>query len=61
MIIKRHGYKTWAERVGFGRRWAVETAIDPFEALFGDYAAARAIQSAQREVGLRVELYNQLC
>nr|MDO8081432.1 hypothetical protein [Candidatus Freyarchaeota archaeon] len=60
MIIKRRGYKTWIERVGFGRRWTVETAIGSFKALFWGHVAARTIQSAQLEVGLNVAVYNLL-
>lgn len=60
-FIKRHGYETWKKKVGFGRRWAVETAIGSFKALFGEYVAARTLQSAQWEVGLKVAVYNQLC
>ncbi|MEM2145745.1 MAG: IS5/IS1182 family transposase, partial [Candidatus Jordarchaeaceae archaeon] len=59
--VKRKGYKAWAWEVGFGRRWAVETAIGSFKALFGEYVAARTLEAAQWEVGLKVVVYNQLC
>ncbi len=60
-FIKRHGYKAWVEKVGFGRRWAVETAIGSFKAMFGECVAAQTLQAAQREVGLKVAVYNRLC
>ncbi|MEM2958604.1 MAG: IS5 family transposase [Candidatus Jordarchaeaceae archaeon] len=59
--VKRKGYKAWAREVGFGRRWAVETAIGSFKAMFGEYVAARTLEAAQWEVGLKVAVYNQLC
>ena len=59
--VKRHGYKAWAREVGFGRRWAVETAIGSFKAMFGECVAARTLEAAQWEVGLKVAVYNQLC
>nr|MDO8080353.1 IS5 family transposase [Candidatus Freyarchaeota archaeon] len=59
--VKRNGYKAWAREAGFGRRWAVETAIGSFKAMFGEYVAARTLEAAQWEVGLKVAVYNQLC
>ena len=59
--VKRKGYEAWAKEVGFGRRWAVETAIGSFKAMFGEYVAARTFEAAQWEVGLKVAVYNQLC
>ena len=60
-LIKQHGYETWKSRVGFGRRWAVETAMGSFKAMFGEGVAARTLQAAQLEVGLKVAVYNRLC
>jgi hypothetical protein len=34
-IIRELGYVTWAETVGYGRRWAVETTYSAFKRLFG--------------------------
>jgi hypothetical protein len=59
--VKRKGHEVWAREVGFGRRWAVETAIGSFKAMFGEYVAARTLEAAQWEVGLKVAVYNQLC
>jgi len=59
--VKRDGYEAWTREVGFGRRWAVETAIGSFKALFGEYLAARTLETTQLEVGLKVAVYNQLC
>ncbi|MEM2047676.1 MAG: hypothetical protein QXZ06_07330 [Candidatus Jordarchaeales archaeon] len=39
--------------MGFGRRWAVETAIGSFKALFGEYVMARTRETAQWEAGLK--------
>jgi len=37
--------------VGFGRRWAVETAIGSFKATFGECVMARTLEAAQLEAG----------
>jgi hypothetical protein len=29
-LVRSLGYEEWAERVGYGRRWAVETAYSSF-------------------------------
>ena len=51
--VKRKGYEAWAKDVGFGRRWAVETAIGSFKAMFGEYVAARTFEAAQWEAGFK--------
>jgi hypothetical protein len=47
--------------VGFGRRWAAETATGSFKAMFGEYVAACTLEAAQWEVELKVAVYNKLC
>ena len=59
--VRKHGLRVWKRMVGFGRRWAVETAIGSFKAMFGESVMARTVEAAQLEVGLKVAVYNRLC
>ena len=51
------GYDTWAETVGYGRRWAVETAYSTFKRLFGESALGRRLDSISVELALKVMFY----
>ncbi|MHA1208098.1 MAG: hypothetical protein ACTSRF_02500, partial [Candidatus Freyarchaeota archaeon] len=59
--VRKHGLRVWKRMVGFGRRWAVETAIGSFKAMFGESVMTRTVEAAQLEVGLKVAVYNRLC
>jgi len=59
-MIKELGYSTWAETVGYGRRWAVETAYSTFKRLFGEGAMGRSLGSIALELAGKVALYNML-
>jgi len=41
--IRELGYGTWAELVGYGGRWAVETAYSTFKRVFGENAMGRSL------------------
>jgi IS5 family transposase len=58
--IRELGYGTWAELVGYGRRWAVETAYSTFKRLFGESAMGRSLGSIALELAGKVALYNML-
>jgi len=58
--VRRLGYDGWAYEVGYGRRWAVETAYSTFKRLFGECAMGRCMESITRELVGKVCLYNQL-
>jgi hypothetical protein len=58
--VRRLGYGGWAEAVGYGRRWAVETAYSSFKGLFGEHSMARGVESIVRELAGKVSLYNML-
>ena len=59
-MIRELGYGTWAESVGYGRRWAVETAYSTFKRLFGEGAMGRSLGSIALELAGKVALYNML-
>jgi hypothetical protein len=54
------GYESWAETVGYGKRWAVETAYSTFKRLFGECALGRRLDSISVELALKVAFYNML-
>ena len=58
--VRELGYRTWAELVGYGRRWAVETAYSTFKRLFGESAMGRSLPSIALELAGKVALYNML-
>jgi hypothetical protein len=58
--VRRLVYYGWAEAVGYGRRWAVETAYSSFKGLFGEHSIARGVKSIVRELAGKVSLYNML-
>ena len=59
-MILELGYATWHEFVGYGRRWAVETAYSTFKRLFGESAMGRSLRSIAMELAGKVALYNML-
>jgi hypothetical protein len=59
-MIMELGHATWSEFVGYGRRWAVETAYSTFKRLFGEGAMGRSLRSIAGELVGKVALYNML-
>ena len=59
-LIRELGYATWAETVGYGGRWCVETAYSTFKRLFGECALGRRLGSIVVELAIKVALYNRL-
>ena len=59
-MILELGHATWSELVGYGRRWAVETAYSTFKRLFGESAMGRSLGSITLELVGKVALYNML-
>jgi len=58
--IRELGYGTWAELVGYGRRWAVEMFYSTFKRVFGESAMCRSLGSIVLELVGKVALYNML-
>jgi hypothetical protein len=59
-LCRELGYGTWAELVGYGWRWAVETAYSTFKRLFGEHSLARGFENIARELVGKVAVYNML-
>jgi hypothetical protein len=54
------GYEAWAEKKGYGRRWAVETSFSVFKRLFVEHSLARSMDCIGKELVAKVSLYNML-
>jgi hypothetical protein len=59
-VIKALGYDEWARVMGYGRRWAVETAYSTFKRLFGEGVMGRSLGSIAAELVGKVAVYNAL-
>jgi len=59
-MVRELGYGTWAETVGYGRRWSVETAYSTFKRLFGEGTMGRRLRCIVLELAGKVVLYNRL-
>jgi hypothetical protein len=46
--------------MGYGRRWAVETAFSTYKRLYGEYCMSRNIENIERELKAKAYIYNTL-
>ena len=58
--IRELGYGTWAELVGYGERWTLETAYSTFKRVFGEGCVSKTLGNIAREFVGKVALYNML-
>jgi hypothetical protein len=56
-ILKKFCGKGWSMFMGYGRRWAVETA---FKRLYGENTMSRNIENIERELKAKAYIYNML-
>jgi hypothetical protein len=54
-ILKMFGERGWSIVMGYGRRWAVETAFSTYKRLYGEYCMSRNIE---RELKAKAYIYN---
>jgi len=59
-VIGALGYGGWARVMGYGRRWAVETAYSTFKRSFGEGVMGRSLGSIAVELVGKVALYDAL-
>jgi hypothetical protein len=45
---------------GYGRRWAVETALSTYKRLYGEHTMFRNIENIERELKTKAYIYNTL-
>ena len=58
IILKTLGEKVWGRLMGYGRRWAAETAFSTFKRLYGEYSMAKNMENITKE--LSAKAYNML-
>jgi len=46
--------------MGYGRRWAAETAFSTFKRLYGEYCMAKNMESISKELAAKAYIYNML-
>jgi len=56
-ILKMFGERGWSMFMGYGRRWAVETAFSTYKRLYGEHTISRNIE---RELKTKAYKYNTL-
>jgi hypothetical protein len=49
-IPKMFGEKGWSMFMGYGRRWAVETALSTYKRPYGEHCMSRKIENIEREL-----------
>jgi hypothetical protein len=59
-ILKMFGGRGWSMFMGYGRRWAVETAFSTYKRLNGEYCMSRNIENIERELKAKAYIYNTL-
>jgi hypothetical protein len=59
-ILKMFGERGWSIVMGYGRRWAVETAFSTYRRLYGEYCMSRNIENIERELKAKAYIYNTL-
>jgi hypothetical protein len=59
-ILKMFGERGWSRIMGYGRRWAVETAFSTYKRLYGEYCMSRNIENIEKELKTKAYIYNTL-
>jgi hypothetical protein len=59
-ILKMFGGRGWSMFTGYGRRWAVETALSTYKRLYGEHTMFRNIENIERELKAKAYIYNTL-
>jgi hypothetical protein len=59
-ILKMFGERGWSMFMGYGRRWAVETAFSTYKRLYGEHCMSRKIENIERELKTKAYIYNML-
>jgi hypothetical protein len=60
MTLKALGEGEWGRMMGYGRRWAAETAFSTFKRLYGEYSMARNMENIAKELAAKAYIYNTL-
>jgi hypothetical protein len=60
MMLKMLGEREWSGRMGYGRRWAAETAFSTFKRLYGEHSMAKNMENIAKELAAKAYIYNML-
>jgi len=60
MMLKMLGEKEWSVRMGYGRRWAAETAFSTFKRLYGEHSMSKNMENIAKELSAKAYIYNML-
>jgi hypothetical protein len=52
--------EAWKLKVGFGKRWSVESAFSSFKRTFGEFVSAKKFEHMVNELKLKAFTYNLL-
>ncbi len=58
--FQKWGYKKWAKKRKYGRRWMGETPFSRYKGYFGEYVYSKGMSNIKAEVGLKMHYLNQL-
>jgi hypothetical protein len=59
-ILKMFGERGWSMFMGYGRRWAVETAFSTYKRLYREHTMSRNVENIERELKAKAYIYNML-
>ncbi len=60
-LLQRQGYRTWAKRKGYGRRWpSTEGIFSAFKRMFGEQVVATSVKGMLQEAALKIWAYQRL-
>jgi hypothetical protein len=60
ITFKALGEKAWSRVMGYGRRWAAETAFSTFKHLYGEYCMAKNMENIAKELSAKAYIYSML-
>ncbi len=56
----KYWQQKWKDKVGYGRRWLVESFFSAFKRVYGSHASSRVWKKVKNEMTLKLLLYNEL-
>jgi hypothetical protein len=59
-MFKVLGEKVWSRVMGYGRRWAAETAFSTFKRPYGENCMSKNMEKIAKELSAKAYIYNML-
>jgi len=60
ITFKELGEKMWGRLMGYGGRWAAETAFSTFKRLYGEHSMSKNMGTITKELSAKAYIYNML-